>query len=135
MDELGDLLQQLGNFTVALTFWVLVVVGMFDTVRRLTTTGYSRRLLLYVSTLAVLSGLIGAGYYYLGHKQAQLAAMLQPQHKQLPEEWAIDQPVDRRHEGSKAYAIAAFRGEGVLLKYVDRNGKWVELHPSMEDIE
>jgi len=134
MVQSGDSLQQLGNFALALTIWVLVVVGTFDTVRKLTRFGYSRRLALYVGTLAVLSGLIGGSYYWLSHKQAQLVALLEPQHNQLPEEWAIDQSVDRRHEGSKAYAIAAFRGEGVLLKYVDRDGKWVELQPSMEDI-
>ena len=134
MNQLGDFLQQLGNFALALTLWVLVVVGMFDAVRKLTTLGYSTRLVLYVGTFAVVSGLIGGSYYWLSHKQAQLVAMLEPQHKQLPEEWAINQSADSRHEGSKAYAIAAFRGEGVLLKYVDRDGKWVELQPSMEDI-
>jgi hypothetical protein len=134
MSELGTLLQQWTNFLLTLALWVFVVVATFDAVRRLTAFGYSMRLVLYVSGFVLLSGVVGGFYYWVHQKEVQLIAGMQHRHIQLPDDWAKDQPVNSRHEGSKAYATAAFRGEGVLLKHLDGGGKWVDFRPTTEDI-
>ncbi len=134
MDQLGAFLQQLGNFAFMLAFWVVVIVGMFDATRKLAAFGYSRRLALYVAGYLALSGLVGGLYFWVHQKEVQLVAGLQQRHKQLPEDWAKDQPSSARQEASKAYATVAFRGEGLLLKHLDATGKWIEFRPTAEDI-
>jgi len=134
MNELGPFFKQLGNFALMLAFWVLVVVGIFDATRKLTAFGYSKRLALYVSGYVVVSGLVGGLYFWVHQKEVQLVVGLEFRHKALPEDWAKDQPTKARHEGSKAYATAAFRGEGVLLKHLDAGGNWIEFRPTAEDI-
>lgn len=134
MDQLGAFLQQIGNFSLMLAFWILVVVGVFDVTRKLTAFGYSKRLALYLSGYVVLSGLVGGFYFWVHQKEVELVAGLEQRHNQLPEDWAKDQTPSARHEGSKAYATVAFRGEGLLLKHLDVNGRWVEFRPTAEDI-
>ena len=134
MNELGTVLQQYGNFAVILFLWVLMVVGTFDVTRKLVAFGSSRRHALYLSGYLVVSGLVG-GFYYWGHRmELQLVAGLEIHNKQLPEDWAKGQPMKARQEGSKAYATAAFLGEGVLLKHLDASGAWVKFRPTEEDI-
>ena len=134
MDELRAFLQQLANFALMLTFWVLAVVGMFDGVRKLTASGPSKRLMLFIAGYAVVSGAVGGMYLWVHVKERQLLAALDFQYKELPAEWANDKPLASRHEGSKAYATAAFLGEGVLLKHLDDDGNWVTFQPRAKDL-
>ena len=117
-----------------LALWVFVVAGGFDTARKLATFGYTKRAALQLSGLLLLSGLVGGFYFWFHQKEIELVAGLQHHHTQLPEDWAKDQPPNARHASSKAYATIAFRGEGVLLKHLDADGRWVEFQPSAEDI-
>ena len=112
----------------------LVVVGVFDATRKLAAFGYSKRLALYVAGYVVVSGLVGGFYFWVYQKEVQLIAGMQRIHTQLPQGWGKDQPITAGHEGSKAYATVAFRGEGVLLKHLDAGGSWVEFRPTAEDI-
>src|SRR2546430_12576537 len=100
-----------------LVFWILVVVGVFEATRKFAAFGYSKRLALYLCGYVVLSALVGGLYYWVHQKELQLVAGLEQRHNQLPENWAKDQPLNARHEGSRAYATVAFRAEGVLLKH------------------
>jgi hypothetical protein len=134
MSQLGTYLQQWGHFVSMLALWVFVVVGVFDAVRKLAVFGYSKRPAILASGLLVVSGLVGGFYFWAHQKEVGLIAGLQHRHTPLPEDWAKDQSAKARHEGSKAYATVAFRGEGLLLKHLDANGRWVEFHPTAEDI-
>src|SRR6267143_296744 len=134
MSDLGAFLQQLGNFAFMLAFWVAVVVGTFDATRKLAAFGRSQRVWLYASGYVLVSALVGGMYFWIHQKEVGLVAGLEFRHKPLPEDWAKGQSTNARHEGSKAYATAAFRGEGVLLKHLDASGNWVEFRPTAKDI-
>jgi len=134
MSQVATYLQQWSHFVFMLALWVFVVVGVFGAVRKMTVFGYSKRSALWMSGLLLLSGLVGGFYFWAHQKEVELGAGLQHHHIQLPEDWAKDQSPKARHEGSKAYATVAFRGEGLLLKHLDANGKWVEFQPTAEDI-
>lgn len=135
MSALATYLQQLGNFTLMLAFWVAVIVGAFETTRRIVVLGPSKHLVFYLTTFLFVSAVVGGVYYWVHQTETDLVAGFSVvKSKPLPEDWAKDRPIEARHEGSKAYATAAFRGEGLLLKHLDANGAWVEFRPSAEDI-
>lgn len=134
MDQVGAHLQQWSSFIFMLALWVFVVVGTFDTVRKITASGFSKRLALYFAGYMLVSALVGSFYFWVHQKEVELVGGLQHRHNQLPDDWGKDQPLSARHEGSKAYATVAFRGEGLLLKHLDPNGRWVEFRPTAEDI-
>jgi hypothetical protein len=53
--------------------------------------------------------------------------------KQLPPEWGINSPPEDREKHSRALASIAFTESGRILKYVDRNGTWMDYCPTAED--
>jgi len=128
-------MEQLANFVLMLVLWVLVVVGMFDAVRKLTAFGISRRLAYQVTGYALVSALVGSFYFWVHQREVELIEGLDRNpYVQLPHDWAKDQAAEAREKGSKSYATAAFMGHGLLLKHFDSRGQWVQFQPTAKDI-
>ena len=128
-------MSQLASFVLMLILWVLVVVGVFDGVRRLTVFGVSKRVVLQIAGYALVSIVVGSLYFWVYQKEVEMVEGLDRNpYVQLPQEWAKDQPADAREKGSKSYATAAFMGHGLLLSHLDAQGKWVQFQPTAKDI-
>lgn len=126
---------QLVDFLLLLALWVLVIVVAFDGARRLAGSGLGRRAAVELGTAALASVLFGSIYFWVYRTEVQLIRAFEGNpYVQLPADWAKDKTAEARARGSRAYASAAFMGQGLLLDYVDSSGRWVRFQPSPQDI-
>jgi hypothetical protein len=126
---------QLANFVLMLVVWVLVVVGVFDGVRRLAEFGVTKRLVLQVCGYALAGTIFGSLHFWMHKKEIEMVEALDRNpYAQLPQDWAKDQPAQAREKGSRSYATAAFMGHGVQLNHLDGHGKWVQFQPTTKDL-
>ena len=88
-----------------------------------------------LTACAISSIGFGAASYWLHLKSGELVSDLKKNpYVQLPPNWRSDQGPEARERGSQSYVSAAFLGQGVLLKHVDRAGRWVLFQPSQAQI-
>ena len=114
---------------------MLVVVGLFDGVRRLIAHGANRRAVYQVGGSVLVSIAMGTFYFWAHLKEeALIEGMNKNPFAELPSGWASDLTAEARAKASHSYASAAFMGHGVLLKHSDVQGKWVQFQPNQQDI-
>jgi hypothetical protein len=124
---------------IDVAFWTailaILVVGMFDSTRRLVLYGPRWKEVLVLSGCAASGIGLGAFSYWLHLESAQLADFQKTAYVDLPSDWASDQAPEAREKGSRSYASTAFLLQGALLKHVDRTGQWVIFQPSQAQIK
>lgn len=128
-------MRQVAIFVLFLGLWVLVVVGLFDGVRRLVKFGPRRRAIYEVTGFALVSIVMGSLNLWVHlEEESLIEALNKNPYAELPSDWASDLTTEARAKASHSYASAAFMGQGVLLKHADTQGKWVQFQPGQQDI-
>src|SRR5438876_7850994 len=101
------------DFAFWTAFLVAIVVGAFESTRRLVLHGATRKPVLVLISCAAVSAGFGSAYYWMHLKSAELVVGLkQNPYKELPPGWGADQPLETRQKSSLAYVSAAFLGQG-----------------------
>lgn len=128
-------MSQITNFILFQGLWVLVTVGLFDGVRRIVTSGASRRTIYQVAACALASIAMCSFYLWAHIQEESIIKFLDKNiYSELPNGWAPNLTIEARAKASYSYASTAFMGAGVLLKHSDSLGNWVLFQPTPEDI-
>lgn len=124
------------DFIARCVLSVLIVVVLFEGMRRMALYGVKRKYILVFSGAALVGVSMGALFFWLHLKTFDLMVVVQESpFIYSPEEYIADKPLEKHEEISKGYASAAYLGQGLLLRHLDKSGQWVLFQPNQKQVE
>jgi hypothetical protein len=124
------------DFIASCVLTILIIVVVFESMRRMTLYGVKRKYVL-VFLAAALAGLSMGGMFFWRHQKTSdlIATAQESPFIYSPEEYISGKPPERSVEISRGYASAAYLGQGLLLRHLDPSDKWVLFQPNQKQIE
>jgi hypothetical protein len=125
------------DFIFFSVLWVVIVVGLFNSVRQFTAGEKTRKITFTLLGFVSACILLGCVYLHLHYLEEKFFVSLQKSNKlliELPENWGDNLNLEEKSKSSLSYASMAYTSTGKIIRYFDKAGNRTLFIPSQSQL-